>query len=69
MAAAWALDPAAGRRLTEFRNWSSTVDGKPGVSGLQLGIASTRGPRSGKGGNAQHGHSGVEAEESDGRSA
>ncbi|BCS00217.1 uncharacterized protein AKAW2_50558S [Aspergillus luchuensis] len=69
MAAAWALDSAAGKRLTESKNWPSSVDGRPGESSLRSRIASERGSRSGNGGDAQHGHSGVEAEESDGGSA
>ena len=69
MAAARVLDSAADRRLIEFKNWPSSVDGKPGVSSPRSGIASARVSRSGNGGDAQHGHSDVEAEESDGESA
>ena len=63
------LDSAAGRRLTEFKNWPSSVDDRPGVPSPQSGIASASVSRSGNGADAQHGHSDVEAEESDGGSA
>ena len=69
MAAARVLDSAAGRRLTELKNWPSSVDDRPSASSPRYGIASARVSRSGNGGDAQHGHSDVEAEESDGESA
>jgi hypothetical protein len=69
MAAAWMLDSAAGRKLTESKNWLSRVDDSPGVSLPRSEIASARVARSGNGGDAQHSHSDVEAEESDGESA
>jgi len=69
MAAAWLLDSAAGRRLTESQNWPSRVDDSPGVSSPWSGIASARDSRSGNGDDAQHAHSDVEAEESDGGSS
>jgi hypothetical protein len=69
MAAAWMLDSAAGRKLTDSKNWLSNVDDSPGVSLPRSGIASARVSRPGNGGDAQHEQSDVEAEESDGRSA
>ena len=69
MAAAWVLDSAAGRRLTESKNWPSRVDESPGVSSSRSGIDSASVSRSGNGGDAQHAHSDVEAKESDGGSS
>lgn len=63
------LDSAAGRKLTESKNWPSRVDDSPGVSSSRSGIASARVSRSGNGGDAQHAHSDVEVEESDDGSA
>ena len=69
MAAAWVLDSAAGRKLTESKNWPSRADDSPGVSSSRSGIASARVFRSGNGGDAQHAHFDAEVEESDGGSA
>ena len=59
------LDLATGRRLTELKNWPSSINNRPSALSPQSRIALARVSRSSNRGNAQHGYSDIKAKKSD----